>query len=325
MATALLHRLIMKNIWLLGSGAMAQEYIKVLLAQEESFSVIGRGAHSAHECEEKTGCVVRTGGLEDFLASKPTQCTHAIVSVSVEALMSTTLQLLDYGVRAILVEKPAGLSLLQVHTLAERCKRLNADVFVAYNRRFFSSVVRAREIINEDGGVTSFNFEFTEWSHVIGKLQKADGVLQNWFLANSTHVADLAFYLGGKPTQLYTFTAGSLDWHPAAAIFSGAGVSNSGALFSYQANWESAGRWGVEVLTKSYRLILRPIEKLQLQKRGSIAVDFLDCDDTLDAQFKPGLYFQTKDFLNGAHDVLCSIHYQSEMMDAYCRIAGYET
>ena len=42
-----------------------------------------------------------------------------------------------------------------------------------------------KEIIAEDNGVTSFNFEFTEWSHEIEKLEKAPGVKENWFLANS--------------------------------------------------------------------------------------------------------------------------------------------
>jgi predicted dehydrogenase len=313
----------MNNIWLLGSGAMAQDYIKVLRALEADFAVIGRGADSARACEEKTGCAVRKGGLQDFLATKPAPCAHAIVSVGVEALMSTTLQLLDYGVRAILVEKPAGLSLAQVRTLADKCKAYNADVFVAYNRRFYAAVMRVREIIAEDGGVTSFNFEFTEWAHVIGKLHKADGVLENWFLANSTHVVDLAFYLGGKPKELAAFSAGSLDWHPAASVFAGAGMSEHGALFSYQANWESAGRWGVEVLTREHRLILRPMEKLQVQKRGSIAVEFAECNYALDEQFKPGLYAQTKAFLEGTGAGLCSIHEQSGMMSAYCKIAGY--
>ena len=314
----------MNNTWLIGSGAMAQDYIKVLRALEANFSVIGRGADSARAFQEKTGCAVRTGGLEDFLLSKPAPCTHAIVSVGVEALMGTTMQLLDYGVPAILVEKPAGLSLSQVRILADRSTALNSGVFVAYNRRFYASVQHAQRIIAEDGGITSFSFEFTEWAHVIGKLQKAKGVLANWFLANSTHVVDLAFYLGGKPEQLCAFHSGSLDWHPAASIFSGAGVSNSGALFSYQANWESAGRWGVEVLTRQHRLILRPMEKLQIQKRGSVAVEFVDCDGSLDEQFKPGLYLQTKEFLNCTTKDLCNIHYQSEMMDAYCKIAGYE-
>ena len=50
--------------------------------------------------------------------------------------------------------------------------------------------------------------------------------------------------------------------------FSGAGISISGALFSYQANWQSAGRWSVEILTKKNRLILCPLEELKVQKRG---------------------------------------------------------
>ena len=43
-------------------------------------------------------------------------------------------------------------------------------------------------MIAEDGGVTSFNFEFTEWSHQIQHLQKASGVMDNWVLGNSSHV-----------------------------------------------------------------------------------------------------------------------------------------
>lgn len=303
---------------------MAQDYIKVLAALECDFSVIGRGVDSAKKCEAATGCAVMTGGVEAFLLTQPLPCTHAIVSVGVEALMSTTLQLLDHGVRRILIEKPAGLSAAEVGEIAKQCKDTGAQVFVAYNRRYFASVLQAQKMIADDGGITSFNFEFTEWAHVIGKLQKADGVLSHWFLANSTHVADLAFYLGGKPKQLCAFTAGSLDWHPAASIFSGAGVSEGGALFSYQANWESAGRWSVEVLTKNHRLILRPMEKLQVQKRGSVAIDFVDCDGALDEQFKPGLCLQTKEFLNGTSVGLCSIQDQSELMETYCKIAGYK-
>jgi predicted dehydrogenase len=303
---------------------MAQDYIKVLRALDTAFTVIGRGSESARKCEAATGCSVIAGGLDAFLASGPAACTHAVVSVGVEALMSTTLQLIEHGVRKILIEKPAGLSAAQVAQLAARCKALDAEVVVAYNRRFYASVLHAQQIIAADGGITSFNFEFTEWAHVIGTLHKADGVLEHWFLANSTHVADLAFHLGGKPQELAAFTAGGLDWHPAASVFSGAGVSDSGALFSYQANWESAGRWSVEVLTRAHRLIFRPMEKLQIQKRGSIAVDAVEVDYTLDEQFKPGLYAQTRQFLSGDQAGLCSIHAQSDLMATYCKMAGYK-
>ena len=312
------------KVWLIGSGGMSVDYVKVLQGLELEFSIIGRGLQSAKACQEATGCKVVSGGLIDFLATKPAVPTHAIVAVGVENLHETALQLLDYGVQNILVEKPAGLSKSEVEAVYRKAKEKCARVCVAYNRRFYASVLKAQEIIAEDGGVTSFNFEFTEWAHEIEKLTKAEGVKAHWFLGNSTHVVDLAFYLGGQPKEICTFTAGSLDWHPAASIFSGAGISVNGALFSYQANWESAGRWSVEMLTKKRRLILRPMEKLQIQKKGSVAVEFVECDYKLDEAFKPGLFLQTKSFIAGADDALCDIEYHSGMMGKYNSIASYD-
>ena len=40
----------------------------------------------------------------------------------------------------------------------------------------------------------------------IEKLNKVPGIKENWFLGNSTHVVDLAFYLGGKPKQISTIS-----------------------------------------------------------------------------------------------------------------------
>lgn len=312
-----------KIIWLIGSGGMSQDYFKVLEALKKNILVIGRGIESAKKFESATGKNVITGGLEKFLATNPQPCSHAIVSTGVEALAENTLRLLNYGIKNILVEKPAGLNRDEIKHLADLAHEKKANVYVAYNRRFYASVLKAQDIIKEDGGIHSFNFEFTEWSHVIENVPYAPGVKEKMFLANSTHVVDLAFFLGGKPQKIAAFTGGGLSWHPSASIFSGAGVSERGALFSYQANWESAGRWGVEMLTNKHRLIFRPMEKLQIQKRGSVAVDFVECNYSLDEEFKPGLFLQVKSFMDNENSVLCTIDYQLGMMDIYNQMASY--
>jgi hypothetical protein len=184
-------------------------------------------------------------------------------------------------------------------------------------------VLKVQELIEEEGGVRTFNFELTEWSHVIEKLKKGDGVLSKWFLGNSTHVADLAFYLGGQPKEMSCFTSGSLTWHPSSSAFAGAGKTKEGALFNYGADWESAGRWSVEVLTKENRYILRPMEALQVQKRGTIPVLNVEVDNKLDEEFKPGLYCQVASFLDGDNSKLCGISEQREMIKLYERMAGY--
>lgn len=312
------------EVWLVGAGGMAVDYAKVLTALGADYKVIGRGTASADAFKSKTGKSVETGGLAGFVATAPGVPAHAIVATGVETLYETSMQLIDLGTKHLLIEKPGGLDHREINGIYEAAARKSAQVFIAYNRRFYASVIAAREIIATDGGLTSFSFEFTEWSHVIAPLKKASGVKERLFLNNSTHVADLAFYFGGVPGNLATFTAGGLDWHPAASIFAGAGVTESGALFSYQANWESAGRWGVELLTRNNRLILRPLEKLQVQPKGSIRADFLEIDYSLDEEFKPGLFHQTRNFLNNVTEGMCDIAYQNSMIPHYYNIANYE-
>jgi predicted dehydrogenase len=228
-------------------------------------------------------------------------------------------------VKNILVEKPGGLKKSDMDELLKLADERHVNVYIAYNRRFYASVEAAKKIIDEDGGLLSFNFEFTEWSHVIEKLTHPDEVMQRFFLCNSTHAVDLAFYLGGFPKELKSQISGSLAWHKAGSVYSGCGVTESEIPFVYQANWEAPGRWGVELLTKQHRLYLRPMEKLQIQNKGSVAIDFCEIDDKIDTDFKAGLYAQTKAFLTGdGAEKLCTLGQQRKHMDVYAQISGEE-
>lgn len=309
---------------MIGAGAMAQEYVKVLNGLKRDFVVVGRSEASAVKFQDATGISPYIGGLDKFCEAEDVQqFKFGIVTTGVEQLAPTTIKLIDNGVKKILVEKPGGLDAKEIEKLAKYAECKSAEVYVAYNRRFFSSLLAAKEIIKLDGGVQSFNFELTEWGHVISKLNKAEGVKENWFLANTTHVADMAFFLGGFPKKLSCFVSGSEDWHPRSYNFSGAGVSESGALFAYHGNWGAPGRWSVEVLTGAHRLIFRPMEKLQIQKLGSVLIEELEVDDALDIQYKPGLYKQTEAFLQGQTDELCSLSEQFSMLPVYEKMAGY--
>jgi predicted dehydrogenase len=316
--------MMIQRILLVGAGAMAKEYLKVLMAQNIDFVTIGRGENTAKRFEEETDQKVVRGGIEKFLSSDPDLPDCAIVCVSVEQLKNATSSLIQSGVKKLLVEKPGGLIKEEIQEVYDLSLQHKSHVYVAYNRRFYASVQKARDIIHADGGVTSFCFEFTEWSHEIEKLKKAHGVKETWFLSNSTHVVDMAFFLGGFPKEISCFTDGGLSWHPSASIFTGAGISDNGALFSYQANWEGPGRWGVEVCTRAHKLIFRPLEKLQIQDKGSVEIKMINIDDRLDREFKPGLYRQVETFLGGKMDSLCTIENQLRVMDTYNRMANYK-
>lgn len=308
------------HVWVIGAGPLTIDYIKVLDALKIRYQVIGRGISSAKDCEEKTGVKVVTGGLESHVCVCKNFPSAAIVAVGVEQLANVTKILLQNSVKKILVEKPGGLNENEISSVHEESKKRNAEVYVAYNRRFYASTLKAQEIIRADGGVRSFHFEFTEWSHEIVKMEKAPGVKENWLLANSSHVIDLAFFLGGKPKEISCYVGGELDWHPSGSIFTGAGISEGGALFSYHADWGAPGRWSVEVLTGNHRLIFKPMEKLQIQKIGSVAVEEVPLVDELDREFRPGLFLQVKALMDGDLLSLLKIEEHLVMLKYYSMI-----
>jgi predicted dehydrogenase len=312
----------MKNkILLVGAGPMSVDYSKVLKEFDYEVVVIGRGEISAAEFKKETGLDVVTGGLRKWLGENKVCLDKAIVAVTENLLGQATLELLEAGYKDILVEKPGGLNFSDIEHVHKIAKDKNAKVYVGYNRRFFASTIKAQELIKEDGGVTSFNFEFTEWGHVIKDYPKADGVWDEWFIQNSSHVVDMAFYLGGMPKDIKGFISGGSDWHPKASVFAGAGVSENGALFSYNANWESAGRWWVEILTEKRRLIMKPMEELRVQMKGSIAVEKIDIEDEFDIKFKPGLYKQVEAYLND-EGKLMKIEEQVSMLPYYRKMVN---
>lgn len=307
------------EIIIVGAGPMAIEYAKVLQAQNKNFVTIGNTKKSAVNFEENIKTNVVLGGVENWIKNNSAtdfSLYKVIVTVNENLLGKIAKVLINAGFKNILLEKPGGLDLVDIKSVNSLAIEKKANIYIGYNRRFFASTLKVNELIKSDGGVSSFNFEFTEWGHVIKDLIKNKGVLNEWFIQNSSHVIDLAFCIGGYPKDLKSFVAGGEKWHPKGTIFSGAGVSDKNALFSYNANWESAGRWWAEFLTNKNRYVMKPMEQLFVQKRGSISLEKIELDDELDKLFKPGLFNQVEAFLKFP-DKLMKIDEQVMMLPIY--------
>jgi predicted dehydrogenase len=312
-----------ENIWLIGAGQMSIDYAHVLEALKCMYRVIGRGEQSALSFKAASGKNVQTGGLA-FALSNSSAPETAIVAVGVEQLAKTATLLINAGTKYILLEKPGGLSSGEIRRLRYHAEKYGAIIMLAYNRRFYSSTQKALQLIKSDGGATSCNFEFTEWSHLIRKLPKDTNVKKSWFLGNSSHITDLAFFICGKPLDWQGWYDGKLDWHPSSSRFCGAGKTDKGILFSYHADWEAPGRWSIEVSTLKRKLIFRPIEELKETIIGSLEIKSIKIDDSLDKEFKPGLFRQTKAFLKKEYSSFCNISEQADISKIYAKMAGYD-
>ncbi len=306
-----------KKVLLIGAGPMAISHTQTMKDMNLQLSVVGRGEDSAKKFLAETNISVITGGIEKYLSENNSLPDYAIVAASGTQLGNVTRSIIKKGINNILLEKPGGINSKDIKLVATTAEEYNANVVLGYNRRFYASTIRAKEIIQNDGGVTSFYFEFTEWPHTIIPLKKDPEEKRRWILHNSSHVIDLAFHLGGEPKEMQSYSRGGFDWHPDGTIFTGAGISKSGILFSYHSNWDAPGRWGVEILTQKHRLFFRPMEKLQIQQLRSVAVEESKIDYKLDNEFKPGLYLQIKAFLEGNLSNFINIHQQSSRLKIY--------
>lgn len=309
-------------ILLLGAGYMAVEYAKVLNALGTPFICVGRGTQNTATFFEKTGHNAIPGGIDAFLKQNAMP-KRAVVTVNADASADAVLRLIETGVKHILAEKPVGLDVNEVRRVADAACAADVEVLAAYNRRFYASTLAAEAIIREEGGADSASFEFTEWLHTFMDDGHSPREKAAWLQANSSHVLDLAFYLCGKPKKITCYTKGTPNWYGNARAFAGAGITENGAIFSYASNWTGPGRWGLEVIAGSRRLIFRPMEQLHVQEMKSVEIKKLDIDDSLDTQFKPGVYLQTQAFLEGTerHKML-DIVGQLENSRIYAKIAG---
>src|SRR3989344_7593084 len=305
-------------ILLVGTGYMAKEYARVLRAMKLPFIALGRSRNSSNAFTAEVGIKAESGGLSNWLRKNKVP-GKAIVAVTEDQLGIVTLGLLNSGCKNILVEKPGGLNVGEIKKVARLAKNKRARVFVGYNRRFYASTLAALDLIKKGGGVLSFNFDFTERSYAVEKLPQSDKIKREWFIQNSSHVIDMAFYMGGWPKKISTYKKGGLSWHPSGSVYSGAGVSETEALFSYHADWDSAGRWSIEIITPKTKLIFRPLEKLRIQKYGSMATEDYPLKDGLDINFKPGLYKQAEAFFKNQGGLL-TIQEQVKHLGTYSKI-----
>ena len=311
------------KVLLVGCGYMAGEYYKVLDALGIQTVVVGRSKEGCKEFTRKYQISAYPGGVDANLDLLENGITHAIVATDITELCKTTYTLIEKGVSKLLVEKPGGINEGELKTISEYAEQKRANVYIAYNRRFYQSTKEANRIIAEDGGLKSMHFEFTEWESDILNSIQSEVVRQNILLANSTHVIDLALYFGGEVEKISSFVAGQLHWHNNGCIYSGAGYTKENVLFSYCANWGAPGRWAVELMTSKHRLYFKPMEKLGIQQLNSVRVDEVELDYKLDELYKPGLFEQVKTFILDRKDRrLLTIQQHMNHLEVYKTIAG---
>jgi len=315
------------KILIIGSGYITDHYLNVISSKNITCVVVGRGEDNVKKLSNKFKNIeFHSGGLENYINQNSIEkFTHFINLVNIKYCLPITKLLLNNGAKKILLEKPGGLDISGLDSVRKSALNLKSEIVIGYNRRFYQSVNKLIELSNADGGIKNIHFEFTEWVHAINEDDYSNESLKKWIISNSSHVIDTVFYLTGLPKEITTQTFGmnSIDWHKSGSIFVGSGLTTRNIPFSYNSNWNSAGRWSIEVFTENNRYYLRPMEKLFIQKKGQIKITEIPLEDDKDINFKAGIFDLTLAFLNNDFSKLLSFKEQIEHIEIYNQIGNY--
>lgn len=267
-----------KSVLIIGAGYIANQYAYALSKMGiKNVTIISKNLETSSKICNQYGFKPISGGYENALPNLP-HMDLVIVATPVLTLLPAAQLALENGQTNILIEKPGSLYSEDLLLLSEKFP--NANIRIAYNRLQYPNFHLLKELTTNEGGITSCNFTFTEWLDRINFTKYVPSILERWGIANSLHVISMAFELIGSPKVFTPYQFGKLDWHPSGSIFVGSGISEKNIPFSYHADWNSSGRWGIEIMTSknAYRLI--PLEELYVCKKNSTIWEKVQFQDT---------------------------------------------
>lgn len=308
----------MKKILLFGSSYMAKEYLKILKHFDEEVVVIARDSEKTKLLAQKYGYEGLGGGVLSLSNLNKDDFKLVIIATSIQSLKDIAIECLDQGYDNILVEKPGSISTAE---LGEMEKKLDKQFLrFAYNRRYYPSVLRLRQLLLKEK-IQGLFFDFSEREIDILGSNKSDKVLQKWGFANSSHVIDTSFFLVGYPFQLVSQRRGFLPFHESGYTFTGSGKTEK-ADFSYYSSWCSGGRWRIEISTNRGKYSLSPLEELYFCKKDQFNWDKIDVE-LGNPSLKLGLKQLVHEMINNKSLFLPDIKEVIELSKVTDKIFGY--
>lgn len=198
-----------------------------------------------------------------------------------------------------LLEKPAGYNLDDAKDIQDVASKQDRRVFVALNRRFYSSTRNALLGIAEVSGQRFIHVLDQEDQVRALEAGQPKKVVDYWMYANSIHIVDYLTLFGrGKVLsveQVIPWTSQE-PWMVLAKV-----NFESGDVGLYEGVWNAPGPWSVSINTRSRRWEMRPLEQMAFQSVGQRKADIVE-SHPWDTQFKPGLRLMAAEAVNAVFD-----------------------
>ena len=254
-----------KSILIIGLGKMGQEHAKACKKMNINDITVIAPEEIVKKFCEKNNIKLINRKFEECLKDIRKK-DLVIIATPISKLLDVTKLAIKCGQENILVEKPGSVNYKKLFDFQKKIQKQN--VRIGYNRLCYPSFHKLLQCIKNDGGVSSCRFTFTEIIDRINFDSDLPEIYNKWGISNSLHVISMAMELIGMPKKIVVNQSGKLHWHKSGSIFVGCGISEKNIPFTYNADWQGGGRWGIEISTKKNLYQLVPLEKLYCCPKG---------------------------------------------------------
>lgn len=223
-----------------------------------------------------------------------------VISLPIRSQIDVYYQVIEFKPNFVLLEKPGSFDLLGLRNIEKGHRELTKTTYVGYNRRFFRSVTALKKILESDQ-IYSITVDWSENISRLLSMVSDEHVLENWHLANSCHMFDLAMFLSGS--EKYSLKYGYVNGQSKFNSLPGRGLfhmtSNNSVSVELKFNFMQSGSWFAEVVSSSGRYRLAPLESLARFDERSFSYQPIKIEDN-DGSLKEGFFEQARASLFGS-------------------------
>lgn len=279
------------KVAIIGAGYMAGEHIRALsdVPGTVVVGIFSRTRSKADSLAETFGIKVVAESVTELY--ERTQADLVVVAVSEISMREVSLECFRFP-WVVLLEKPPGYMLRDARAIQREALAGNRKVFVALNRRFYSTTQTALADLATQEGRRYVHVQDQQSQEQVASLGYPKSIIDHLMYANSIHLVDyFAVYCRGAVKSVNRV----LRWNAADPGVVVAFVEfESGDQGLYEGMWQGPGPWAVSVTTPAIRWELRPLEQVFFQRRGERQRHGVECS-AWDLNFKPGLRLQAQE------------------------------
>lgn len=278
-----------QGICIIGAGYMAKEYLKVLKSKKIICDgIFSRTKIKCINLKKKFNIKKIYNSIDEINSCN--KIKYLIIAVN-EISVFEIVKKLKLNKYIILCEKPVGINLNESIKIFKILKKKQKNFFVALNRRFYSSTIKAKKLVENFPGKRFLQINDQQFQR-----SKNSIINKNYMYCNSVHLIDyINFFIRGRIKKVKYINQMKYKKFSKTIVQM---TFTSGDEVIYHCVWNGPGAWSINIYQKKQRCELKPLEVLNYEKIHKYNLKRKIFRKTAnDINFKPGINIMVKEFL----------------------------